>query len=155
MHFLCGPDLDFSGRGSYTARSEKAVQRRVYTQENVCDTVSVSTFCTTLKGQYSCMLMCQWICGGWRWTRQSKLDLRNNAIIHYFIWSGNLCRNHEYWRTSSNLQATFCLWLPLSMLYIGTHPPHPPHPPHPNLSNGFWFSRWRFPSGKEEIIAFW
>ncbi len=59
MHFLCGPDLDFSGCGGYAARSEKAVQGRVYTQEKVCDTVSVSTFGTTLKGQCSCMLMCQ------------------------------------------------------------------------------------------------
>lgn len=49
MHFLYGPDLDFSGCGGYAARSEKAVQGRVYTQEKVCDTVSVSTFGTTLR----------------------------------------------------------------------------------------------------------
>lgn len=55
-HFLCGPGLDFSGRSCYAAWSEKAVQRRVYTQQEVCDTVSVSTFAT---GQFSYMLMCQ------------------------------------------------------------------------------------------------
>lgn len=55
-HFLCGPGLDFSGRSCYAAWSEKVVQRRVYMQQEVCDTVSVSTFAT---GQFSYMLMCQ------------------------------------------------------------------------------------------------